>query len=303
MLYLLITLAAAVAAHSVTRAFDQPAGGNGAGNVEHVIPCLLGWQCSQETFLALFDDKAEIEDVFEGRVQGGKKALLEFRTAFANRISSSTPAGPKLLRTTQDSAQYRAAVEQVVHLGSGFAADSCTRKTVADTSASLLFTTVGEWAPDGRLLKVRLYYSSFPIEGAYRTRPPVLKANASAMAAGTVHAYQQQLKAGNASGLAALFEVDGYFREPPGAYHTSQQAILDYFNFGFTLGHGGGIDLDHTVVTTDGRAYVIEYNCVGWGGVALIPTAGAAVYELGRNGGIMSARVNDNVVPPPPDLI
>ena len=267
--------------------------GDAAANL---LPALLGG--SEADFLKLLDEAATIDDVFAGRVSG-TAALLDFRTSFAARLHSRHPRALEVLRVTADAGAQRVAVEQVLPLDAGSAWDVCTSTGRANSSTEVLFTTVAELSPTGTLAAVRLYYPSYPITGQGIMRRPILAHNANATTSGEVAKYQEALGAGDADGVAAAFERDGYFREPSGEYHSGATAgVLANFRSFFSLGHGGGIKLEHCRVTTDGVAFVLEYNCVGWGGVTLKPTAGVATYELGRTGRIMGGRVNDNVQPP-----
>ena len=281
-----------------------------------LLPRLLGNGTDAE-FLSLFAAGATIDDVFEGRVGGhagradGQAALLRFRSAFAARLAPTRPdhsggaGGLALLRMTRDGSAPRVAVEQLLQLGNGHAWDACAGAGRANASTELLVTTVVEHATSadgtgGTLITgARLYYPAYPLTGGGTDRPRTLPSNASAATAGAVAVYQAALRAGDAEAVAGTFEPDGYFREPSGAYHAgARSGVLDNFRTFFGLGGGGGIDLEHCAVTSDGVAYVLEYVCVGWGSEALPPTAGAATYELGRSGRIMGARVNDNVQPP-----
>ena len=261
-----------------------------------LLPALLGG--SEADFLKLLDESATFDDVFAGRVSGAA-ALLDFRTSFAIRLHSVHPRALELLRVTADAGAQRVAVEQVLPIDAGWAWDACLGLGTPNSSTEVLFTTVAELSPTGMLAAVRLYYPSYPITGRGITRQPVLAHDANATTSGEVAKYQNALAAGDADAVAATFEPDGYFREPSGAYHIGATAgVLANFRSFFSRGGGGGIDLEHCRVTSDGVAFVLEYNCVGWGGVTLQPTAGAATYELGRHRRIMGGRVNDNVQPP-----
>jgi len=252
-------------------------------------------------YLSLFAPEATVEDVFAGKVQGGTK-ILAFRSSFVARLNAVRPhqAALQTLRVTNDASASRSAVEQLLPLAGGWAWDSCVAIGHPNSSAEVLFTTVADLSPSGLLLAVRLYYPSYPITGQSVQRLPILPKDASAVTSGAVARYQMALRLGDANAVAAEFEPDGYFREPSGAYHAgAQTGVLNNFRSFFALGRGGGIDLEHCIVTSDGVAWVLEYNCVAWGGVALPPTAGVATYEVGRSKRIMGGRVNDNVQPPP----
>ena len=64
------------------------------------------------------------------------------------------------------------------------------------------------------------------------------------------------------------------------------------------FGAGGGIELEHCVVTDDGVRCALEYNCVRWGSHDLPPQAGLGVYERGPDGLLAAARVYDDIEPP-----
>lgn len=273
-------------------------------SLELLIPRLL--QGSEDDYLALFDKPdAVLDDVFAGQVQGNSEALLAFRTDFAARLGNAQAwvASLHTLRATNDVQTPRIAVEQVLPLLSGWAWDSCKGGGLGNSSTELLVTMVADVSPAGLLRSVRLYYPSYPITGQAHVRKPILATNSSAhLTGGAVARYQQALGAGLADVVAAQFEPDGYFREPSGVYHSGFSNVLRNFQAFFKFGRGGGIDLKHCSLITDGKAVVLEYNCVSWGGVVLTPTAGVAVYELGRHGLIMGGRVNDNVQPPVADV-
>ena len=288
---LLLCIASSVATEHTTNA-----------NTRNLIPTLLGVG-SEQDYLDLFQPGATIDDVFAGRVSGSSATFLAFRASFQARLAPTRPlnASIQMLRVTHDVKASRTAVEQLLPLASGWAWDECKGTGKANTSAEMLFTTVAELSPSGKLLAVRLYYPSYPMMGASVTRGLILPKDASAKTTGEVEIYQTALRLGDANAIATAFEADGYFREPAGVYHSgAYSGVISNFRAFFSFGKGGGIDLDHCAVTTDGVAYVLEYNCVGWGGVVLEPNAGVATYELGRSSHIMSARVNDNVSPPPP---
>ena len=64
------------------------------------------------------------------------------------------------------------------------------------------------------------------------------------------------------------------------------------------FGAGGGIGLQHCVMTDNGVRCALEYNCVRWGRHDLPAQAGIGVYERGPDGLLAAARVYDNVGSP-----
>jgi hypothetical protein len=111
--------------------------------------------------------------------------------------------------------------------------------------------------------------------------------------------YHQALDAGDADEVAGTFAGDGYFREPIGAptVYRGVSEIRAFFANRFRIG-GGGITLQHCVVTDDGRRCAVEYNCVRWGTNQVPPQAGIAIYERGPDNRLAAARVYDDIEAP-----
>ena len=112
--------------------------------------------------------------------------------------------------------------------------------------------------------------------------------------------YQAALDAGDTDAIVATFAPDGYLREPIGPHsaHRGAGELRSYFSACFSA--GGGIGLQHCVVTDDGMRCALEYNCVRWGSHDLPPQAGIGVYERGPDGLLAAAR-STTTSPCPPD--
>ena len=151
---------------------------------------------------------------------------------------------------------------------------------------------------DGLIEELRLYYSSWPLTGHHAVRPPVLQPGPHVHESGAVGYYQRALAAGDAEAAVAAFEPDGSVREPAGgAYvHRGRDQIAALYERMFS--NGGGIPLEHCLVTDDGRACALEYNVVRWGRTDLPPQAGISVYARGESGKLASARIYDDCEPP-----
>jgi hypothetical protein len=155
-------------------------------------------------------------------------------------------------------------------------------------------------APDlsRRTVWIRVYHSHWPLLGHHVVRPPLLRADPHARESDIVGEYQAALAAGDADRITATFEPDGCFREPAGPqYRRCGTDELRAF-FGRFFSAGGGIVLEHCTVTEDGVRTALEFNAVRWGGVALPPQAGVAVYERGLSGRLAEARIYDDVEGP-----
>jgi hypothetical protein len=152
---------------------------------------------------------------------------------------------------------------------------------------------------DGRILELRVYFSTWPLTGAHTTRPPLLQPDGDLHEADVVGEYQRAVAAGDVEAAVAAFEPDGYMREPAGSEHLhrgSDELRALYTSF---FANGGGIPLEHCAVTDDGRACALEYNVVARGRTELPPTAGMAVYVRGGSGKLAMARVYDDSQPRP----
>ncbi len=151
---------------------------------------------------------------------------------------------------------------------------------------------------DERIVELRLYFSSWPLNGRHANRPPLLQPDPDLRAPGVVGEYHRALATGDANAILAAFEPDGSLREPAGdAYvHRGTDELRAVYERFFS--NDGGIALEHCAVTDDGRACALEYNVVGWGRTALPPEAGIAVYVRGDSGKLAAARVYDDADPP-----
>jgi SnoaL-like domain len=151
---------------------------------------------------------------------------------------------------------------------------------------------------EGGIDELRIYHSSWPLTGRHATRPPLLQADPGLHASGVVADYQGALATGDADAIVALFEPDGYAREPAGGryIHRGPHGLRAHYELLFS--NGGGIPLEHCALADDGRACALEYNVVRWGTTQLPPQAGVAVYVRGQSGKLAAARIYDDADPP-----
>jgi hypothetical protein len=157
---------------------------------------------------------------------------------------------------------------------------------------------VSDRNPDRALKAIRVYHSLWPLTGRHTVRPPLLPKDPSLHAEGPPGDYQRALAEGDLGGIVAIFEPDGYAREPSGgAYlHRGAEGLRELYAHLFA--NGGGIPLEHCTLTDDGVRCAIEYNCVRWGVTDIPPQAGVAVYERASSELLSAARIYDDVEPP-----
>jgi ketosteroid isomerase-like protein len=152
-------------------------------------------------------------------------------------------------------------------------------------------------SPDDLSVVFRTYCSQWPVDGRRHLRPPILKPG-DARPGDVVGRYQAALEAGDAEAVVSTFTPDGYYREPvgPHATHRGAAELRSFFTREFST--GGGIGLQHCMVTDDGVRCALEFNCVRWGSHDLTPQAGLGVYERGPDGLLAAVRVYHDVEPP-----
>lgn len=157
---------------------------------------------------------------------------------------------------------------------------------------------VADRREDGRLLELRVYFSTWPLTGTHARRPPLLHPNGDVRESDVVGEYQRALAAGDAEAVVNTFEPDAYAREPAGGQyvHRGRDELRAMFDLFFS--NGGGIPLEHCTATDDGRACALEYNVVSWGRTNMLPEAGVAVYVRGESGKLAAARIYDDSEPP-----
>jgi ketosteroid isomerase-like protein len=205
-------------------------------------------------------------------------------------------------------------LRQFVHRSSSRLAERHARvETMASTSAGgrAVVELLAHLAFDGRRvewpvavvaeshddfsIEFRTYCSQTAVDGERYIRPPILTPGSDRLG-DIVGQYHAALDAGDADEITSAFSADGYFTEPHGPPHVHRGAreLRSFFAKCFSAG-GGGIGLQHCIVTDDGVRCAVEYNCVRWGRHELPPQAGIGIYERGADGLLAAARVYDDV--------
>ena len=205
------------------------------------------------------------------RFVGRNKSWLAERRARIETVASTRAGG-------------RAVVELLAHL--------------ADDGRQLAWpVAVVAESPDDLSIEFRTYCSQWPVDGRRHVRASILPSGHDTPE-DAVGRYHAALDAGDTEEIVSTFAPDGYLREPVGPpyVHRGASELRSFFTRSFSA--GGGIGLQPCVVTDDGVRCAVEYNCVRWGSHDLPPQAGLGVYERGRDGRLVAARIYDDVEAP-----
>jgi hypothetical protein len=228
-----------------------------------------------------FADEPEVHHPVRGRIRG--------EAAFAAYAADTKAWLEGLNASVED-------VDFIFHDGRGV--EEVVLRLDGEDGKIELPVAIATDRPSGRIVEMRVYYSSWPLTGRHANRPPVLQPSPGVRAPDLVGEYQRALASGDRDAIVAMFEPDGYAREPAGPEHVHRSAEgLGEF-YGWLFSNGGGIPLEHCSILDDGRACALEYNVVRWGQTELPPQAGIAVYERGEGGKLAAARIYDDLDPP-----
>ena len=231
----------------------------------------------RDALLAGFPGDPAIDDPIGGRVRGAA-ACERF---FAERHAWLRERKARVIPVRTIRGAKRTIVESVLRIRDG------------GRTIELPIAVVGERAA-GRVSALRVYHSLWPLEGKHRVRPPLLPVDPAAHVTDVVAQYQRALADGDVDAIVATFEPAGCFREPSGGIyvHCGRAKLRAFMKQ--ILG-AGGIGLEHATVTDDGKLAAIEFNAVRFGRKQIAPQAGLAVYERGKSGRLVAARIYDDV--------
>lgn len=167
--------------------------------------------------------------------------------------------------------------------------------TVGDTERELPVLLVAD-SDEDQIRDLRVYHSTWPLTGGHVVRGPLRESDPSSRCPEPVASYEAALLAGDVDRIHALFEPDGYVREPAGsAYKHVGPAREDFYG---PLRTAGGVRLTNVTCTDDGVSVFAEYLCDEWGGTRVPAQAGAAVWERSAAGKISALRIYDDVLRP-----
>jgi len=158
---------------------------------------------------------------------------------------------------------------------------------------AVVFATVA-----GRISAVRVYHSTWPLEGKHAVRKAILSPASGLAEPPIVKAYVHALERGDLKAILATFTPDATLREPSGDafLHGGSGGLEAFFRAAF---RDGGIGVKHCTATVEGKLVAVEYACERWGRARFEPQAGMATYGLdpaGRH--IAAVRIYDDLAPP-----
>jgi len=150
---------------------------------------------------------------------------------------------------------------------------------------------------DDKITALRVYHSTYPLTGEHLVRAPLVQPIADLVPGAPVDKYEHAMAAGDPEALDALFEPDGYVREPAGAAFKHQgEGRMGFYGPTFS---GGPVPLQLCTIIDDGASLAFEYVCDRWGPADLPAQAGSAVYIRSEHGLLSAVRIYDDVSPPP----
>jgi hypothetical protein len=244
-----------------------------------------------------------INDVRElyDRLANGDVGVLG---VFCDRATVDSPLGGRQLppefvaETRAWLVRHEARVEDVhtTKVPGRVAHEITLRLSVDGTERELPLMLIADIA-EGCIRDLRVYHSTWPLNGSHEARHPVLSSYALAEEpAEPVGTYHRALSTGDALAADSVFEPHGEVREPAGSgyAHSGSERSAWYEK----ILADGGIQLHLGSITDDGETVVFEFLVDQWGREQLTPQAGAAAYTRGSSGKLVSARIYDDVTPP-----
>lgn len=161
----------------------------------------------------------------------------------------------------------------------------------------LPITVLGQKSGDG-FGQIRLYHSTWPLQGNHTYRAPIVWPGIPEEEPDVIRNYFEALENADAARALALFSADAYVREPSGSRyrHEGPEELKHFYEGALAM---GGIGLTHATTACDGKLFAVEFICDSWGPKQFDPMAGCAIYELTADQQhIRAVRIYDDVTPP-----
>jgi hypothetical protein len=253
------------------------------------------------------DRKLVTVPYFEGLLTGELDALIgsfagepEVHHPVRGRIKGARAFEAFMTETNAWLRRNDVAVEEVEHVAVERAGFGEFVLSLEDGTARIRqpVAVMADRQPDGRIIELRIYSSSWPLSRHHPDRPPLLQPDPDLREPDVIAEYRHALSAGDVETIVAAFEPDGYAREPAGGryVHSGHDGLRAFYTWWFS--NGGGVPLELCGLIDDTRACALEYNVVQWGRTELPPEAGVAVLVRGPSGKLAAARMYDSVKPP-----
>lgn len=149
-----------------------------------------------------------------------------------------------------------------------------------------------------KIKAVRIYHSSWPVEGKHRVRKPFFEPTVRASVPTEISRYSLALAGGKTAITETLFSERSSVREPSGRKSGP--------GFPFSLKHfydqafrNGGIKLMYHTFAQVGAQAAAEYTVTHWGRNELTPQPGIEFWDLGPQGKFLAVRIYDDIEQPP----
>lgn len=223
--------------------------------------------------------------------------------AFADRATADSPLGGKQ-QPAEFVAETHAWLERHSAAADGGASVVTQERAIHEFTLRLTFDDASRAVPvmlvadvrEDRIRDLRVYHSTWPLTGGHSVRPPLMQYDVTERPPEPVGTYHEALGRGDAAAADGVFEQAGCVREPAGEPYVHCGVERAEWYRGVLA--AGPIVLELGTIADDGETVVYEYLATRWGSEALAPQAGAAAYQRGRSGKLVSARIYDDVEPP-----
>ncbi len=246
------------------------------------------------------DVRASVESLYPRLIDGDISVL----TAFCEKAKVDSPLGghqqpPEFVAETRawlgahdahiEDPRTVVTPERIVH-------EFTLCLTIEGAEKELPILMVADVAADDCIRDLRVYHSMWPLYGTHSVRSPLMHYALTERPAEPIGTYHDALNAADAVTADSVYEPGGVVREPAGSAFA--HAGADRTAWYLAILAEGPIPLKLGTITDDGTTLVYEYEVERWGQDRIPPQAGAAAYERGASGKLVSARIYDDVQPP-----
>lgn len=173
-----------------------------------------------DALIKSFAGEPELYDPVRGRIKGAR-AFEAFVTEMNTWLKQRNVSVEDAEHVVTERGGFG---EMVLHLDAGTGRVDLPVAIVSDRQA------------DGRINELRIYSSSWPLTGRHVNRAPLLQPDPELRASDVVADYQRALTAGDVDAIVAVFEADGYAREPAGGQyiHRGPDGLRTFYELLFS---------------------------------------------------------------------